>query len=145
MGLRSRHLPCAVVTCESAARAKGIPRERELKSLLLESDRGYLLAHVRGSRRLSLRAVKRSLGVRHASLLDLSTLHSLGFQPGAIHPFQPTLWQMPQVITRAVFDLPWVSTNAGTLRSYVVFDPLILLHARDVILGDFEDPQVSVA
>jgi prolyl-tRNA editing enzyme YbaK/EbsC (Cys-tRNA(Pro) deacylase) len=132
-----------VVSCGEAAAAKGVALERELKSLLLTCDDGHVLVHLRGNRELSLRAVKRALASRQARLAERAELEALGLSPGTIHPFHSTLWAMPQLLTRAVLALPWVSTNAGRLDAYVVFDPFLLLRARNVAVGEFEEPGSS--
>jgi len=136
--LRRFNLDRPVVSCESAAMAKGVALEHELKSLLLACDHGFVLAHVRGDQRLSLRAVKSTLALEQARLAAPSALESLGLSPGTIHPFHPNLWRLTQLITRQVLMLPWVTTNAGELTRYVRFDPVILLRARQFVIGDYE-------
>jgi prolyl-tRNA editing enzyme YbaK/EbsC (Cys-tRNA(Pro) deacylase) len=139
-GLRLRHLYLdrQVVSCESAAAAKGVALEHELKSLLITCDHGHVVAHVRGSRRLSLRAVKRALAVQQARLAGPLVLSDLELLPGTIHPFHPRLWQMVHLVTCQVLAMPWVTTNAGQLESYVVFDPQILRNLGPIV-ENFEE------
>ena len=125
-----------VVSCESAAAAKGVALGRELKTLVLEADSGLVLAHLPGDRRLNLRAVKSCLPSRQARLAGLAALHALEIEPGTVTPFHPLLWQLPHVISRDVLELPWVTTNAGNLIEYIVFDPLLLLRARSTTVAD---------
>lgn len=125
-----------VGSCESAAAAKGVPLEHELKSLVLEYDAGLALVHIRGDRRLWLRAVKRSLPSRQAKLVGKDVLANLGVEMGTVTPFHPVLWELPQLISREVLALPWVTTNAGVLDEYVIFAPSLLLRARDTKIGD---------
>jgi len=127
-----------VISCESAAAAKGIPLEHELKSLLIDCDQGRALAHVRGDRHLSLRDVKDALSLREAKLTSPELLRQMDIAPGTMHPFHPALWNGAHLITRQVLSLSWVSTNAGSSNEYVVFDPLVLLRAKYVTLGNFE-------
>jgi prolyl-tRNA editing enzyme YbaK/EbsC (Cys-tRNA(Pro) deacylase) len=129
--LRRFKLNDPVVSCESAAAAKGVGLGHELKTLVFEADLGLALAHLRGDRRLSLRAVKRCVPTRQAKLASVATLASLGVEPGTVTPFHPLLWGLPHVISRDVLDLNWVTTNAGVRDEYVVFDPVLLLRARD--------------
>jgi hypothetical protein len=49
------------------------------------------------------------------------------------------LWRKTQLVTREILALPWVTTNAGDLHSYVIFDPLILLRAQCITVGNFEE------
>lgn len=137
-GLERRYLSQPVMSCEEAARAKGVELERELKSLLLRTSRGRVLVHVRGNRHLSLRMVKRSLGGEQAQLASRAELASLQLAPGTIHPFAPTLWRLPQLVTREILRLEWVTTNAGEANTYVVFEPHMLLAAPQVLVGAFE-------
>lgn len=131
-----------VISCESAAKAKDIPLDNELKSLLIACDHGrHIVAHVRGSRRLSLRAVKRALKVREARLADPSDLDKYGVVPGSLCPFNERLWLETQLIEVEVLAMRWVTTNAGDQKrkSYVIFPPELLRHARDYMVGHFEE------
>lgn len=137
--LTRRALSAPVVSCRSAATAKRVPLDHELKSLLIACDHGYhVVAHVRGSRRLSLRAVKNALNVQQARLADLSDLAEFGAKPGTLSPFNRQLWIRTQLIAREVLAMEWVTTNAGDDRGYVVFAPGLLLQAPDHLVGDFE-------
>ncbi len=127
-----------VVSCASAAEAKGVPLTRELKSLLLQTDHGLVLAHLPGDRRLSLRAVKRLLGTHQALLADDKLLTSLGLAPGTINPFQSELWELPHLISPHVLTMSWVTSNAGSLTTYIVFPPRLLLDAARSYVGDIE-------
>jgi prolyl-tRNA editing enzyme YbaK/EbsC (Cys-tRNA(Pro) deacylase) len=132
--LRRYVLPEPVVSCASAAAAKGIPLQHELKSLVIQTDAGLVVTHIPGDRSLSLRAVKRCLSTTQARLADLS---DLDLAPGTVHPFHARLWKLHHLVSREVLGLGWVSTNAGELTTYVVFDPMMLLCARHVSLGTF--------
>jgi prolyl-tRNA editing enzyme YbaK/EbsC (Cys-tRNA(Pro) deacylase) len=137
--LRRRALSAPVVSCRSAATAKRVPLDHELKSLLITCDHGYhVVAHVRGSRRLSLRAVKNALNVRQARLADLPDLAEFGAKPGTLSPFNRLLWIRTQLVAREVLAMRWVTTNAGDDRGYVVFAPELLLQAPNHLVGDFE-------
>jgi prolyl-tRNA editing enzyme YbaK/EbsC (Cys-tRNA(Pro) deacylase) len=127
-----------VTSCAEAAEAKGVDLEHELKSLLVATDHGLSLVHIRGTRRLSLRAVKRALDARQSHLASPSELHELGVAPGTVYPFAPVLWNMRQLVTREVLSMPWVTTNAGEQDRYVVFDPRLLMQAPAVLVGDYE-------
>jgi len=127
-------LPEPVVSCASAAAAKGISPQHELKSLVLRTDSSLVVAHIPGDLSLSLRAVKRGLPTTQARLANLGELDLV---PGTVHPFDARLWRLHHLVSREVLDLGWVSTNAGTLTTFVVFDPTLLLRARHVSVGAF--------
>jgi prolyl-tRNA editing enzyme YbaK/EbsC (Cys-tRNA(Pro) deacylase) len=130
--LRVFDLPAPVVSCEDAADAKGIALERELKSLVLETDAGFVVAHMPGTYRISLRAVKRALSAAQARLATQEALERFGTSPGTVCPFLRSLWSLPQLIDPRLFLLRWVSTNAGDRKQYVVFDPILLSRAERV-------------
>ena len=138
VALRRFTLAAPVVSCVEAAEAKGIDLERELKSLLIVTSTGPVLVHIRGNRRLSLRAIKRLLSVDEARLAPASDLQELGLAPGTVSPFASTLWAMRQLVTREILRLAWVTTNAGISDAYVMFEPAILLQAPTISVGDFE-------
>lgn len=134
--LRRFKLSEPVVSCSSAAAAKGVALHRELKTLIVVTEDRYALAHLRGDRRLSLRAVKRCLSSEQGRLADPADLVGLGVGPGTISPFHPELWRLTHVVSRDVLELSWVTTNASLLDEYIVFDPLLLLRARDTLVTD---------
>jgi prolyl-tRNA editing enzyme YbaK/EbsC (Cys-tRNA(Pro) deacylase) len=134
--LKTFRLSHPVVSCADAADAKGVALARELKTLLLVTDQGLVLAHIRGDRRLSLRAVKRLLSVNEARLADTATLIQLGVEPGTINPFHAALWELPHIISRDVLEMSWVTSNAGSLDSYAVFAPSLLLEATHTRVGE---------
>ncbi len=138
--LEPKDLDRRVFSCRSAARAKGVPLEHELKSLLIAYDGDYLVAHVRGNRRLSLRAVKNEMEAEQARLADPADLNMFDVSRGTLFPFKDTLWAKPQLITEEVLELDWVTTNYGDLSKYVEFPPRLLLKAADHRVGHFEKP-----
>jgi len=131
-------LESEVVSCASAATAKGLPLGRELKTLVLQTTAGLRVVHIRGDQQLDLRAVKSALGVREAYLASGATLKQLGLEPGIVHPFDLALWPLCHLIEQDVLDLNWVSTNAGRHDAFVVFDPVVLLRARRTLIGTYE-------
>ena len=129
----------SVITCEEAADAKGIPLARELKSLLVSTSQGVLLVHLRGTDRLSLRKLKRTLGLQEAYLAPAKILASMGLGPGCICPLLPSLWELPQVVDQGVLVIGILSTNAGRPDHYVFLSPEDLLAAPKVTTADVAD------
>lgn len=132
--LRVYDLASSVVSCEDAANAKGIPLKHELKSLVLDTDRELVIAHMPGDRQISLRAAKRALGAAQASLASVERLTGIGVSPGTVTPFLGPLWALYQLIDPSLLSLSWVSTNAGDRSKYIVFDPILLLRAERATL-----------
>lgn len=135
--LRRYYLDRPVVTCREAAAAKQIPRENELKTLIVESSAGVVAVHVPGDRAVKLRAVMNALKCREARLASRAKLSSLGLAPGTVCPVLDPVWYMRHLICESVLDLGVVYTNAGTLTGYFKFSPAILLRNPQVTVGRF--------
>lgn len=137
--LETRALAAPVVSCEQAANAKGIELQRELKSIVVQTRMGCIAVHTRGDRDVSLRKVKRELGLKEAYLASPEVLQKMGLEPGTVSAVRDPVWSMLNLITKQVLDLDLVSTNDGTLTNYVLFDPQILTTNPRHQVGDFEE------
>lgn len=127
-----------VVSCGEAAAARNVPVRNELKHILLSTSKGMCIVHVPGDRRVSLRSVKRHLAVKQAKLAYLNEIQGdPRYSPGIICPFVEPFWSMHHLIDVSVLDNRWMTTNDGTLRGYLVFDPRLLGGASDVCFGEF--------
>jgi prolyl-tRNA editing enzyme YbaK/EbsC (Cys-tRNA(Pro) deacylase) len=127
-----------VVTCSQAAAAKNVPLQNELKTLILWTTDGLYAVHLRGDQRLSLRAVKQFLHVKEARLLSVPEMSGIDLTPGTVCPFLPPVWYMRQLLSSALLDLEFVTTNNRTLNGYFLFDPQLLLQVPQVEVGNFE-------
>jgi prolyl-tRNA editing enzyme YbaK/EbsC (Cys-tRNA(Pro) deacylase) len=130
-------LPEDVISCTDAATAKMIPLQHELKSLVLKTGKGLYVLSLMGSASADFRAVKRILGTKEASMASEEELYSLGLKKGAVCPVLQILWNMPQLLSTEVFELDYVSTNAGKLNECIIFNPRELLKHRELITGEF--------
>lgn len=136
--LESHPLKEEVTSCVEAARAKGIPLKNELKTLILQTSKGLYALHLTGDRKASLRAVKKFLKVKEAYLAQEEKLRDLNLNAGMICPLINPVWQLPHLISEEVLSLDYVSTNDGTKRGYIKFDPRILLSANNIEIGKFD-------
>jgi prolyl-tRNA editing enzyme YbaK/EbsC (Cys-tRNA(Pro) deacylase) len=136
--LQALHLNAPVITCEEAARARGIPLAQELKTLLLQTHNGIVAIHLPGDGVLSLRKVKARIETAQAYLADPEELQQLGLTPGTVSAVLDPIWSMPHLISRRLLRMNKVTTNNGTLTGYFEFDPGVLAEAADVIVDDFE-------
>jgi prolyl-tRNA editing enzyme YbaK/EbsC (Cys-tRNA(Pro) deacylase) len=127
-----------VVSCGQAAEAKGIPLANELKSLVLATQKGFVVLHLPGDGAACLRRVKEALEIREACLAAPEQLASFGLRPGTVCAVKDPVWSLPHLISRRVFQRDLVSTNDGTLQGYYRFQPAVLLTAASVVVGDFE-------
>lgn len=139
----SHKLNRMVVTCKEAAEAKGVSLSSELKTLILETNNGICAVNLCGNKHLSLRSVKRFLNVKEARLLSVSELVDLGLFPGTVCPFLNPVWHMHQLLSAAVLDLIITTTNNGTLGSFFIFRPKLLLKIPSIQIGDFEQNLVD--
>lgn len=126
-----------VISCSQAACAKGIPIRNELKSLILTTSKGLYLLNIPGDESASLRSVKSTLDVDEAFLANTEQLKMLQVQSGTVCPFLPQLWCLPQLISKNVLELSYVSTNNGTRNHYIIFCPKLLLQSKRYIIGYF--------
>ena len=134
------HLEHEVISCSDAAAAKGIPLGRELKTLILTAGGRLLVASLPGDRRLHLRSVKRVAATRQACLCSVEELASMGLAPGSISPFLPQLARVHHLIDPACFALDWMSTNDGTRRGFIVFDPRSLHELDQITVAEIGVP-----
>ena len=123
-----------VVTCMQAATAKKISLENELKSLFLDTGKGFYMLHLPGDKRVNFRAVKKYLKTKRVQLAKRDALDSFNCQPGTINPFSnEKLKSLPHLISKEVFEKNMLSTNyGGTLRVYIKFHPELL----DIVLEE---------
>ena len=121
-----------------AAAEKNVPLKNELKTLVLQTTDGLCAVHLRGDRRVSLRAVKRFLHVKEARMLSPVEMVSIELTPGTVCPFLPPVWNMHQLLSSAVLDLEFATTNNGRQDGYFLFEPQLLLKVPNVEVGNFE-------
>lgn len=136
--LKEYKLDRPVVTCEEAARAKGIPLENELKTLLLETSNGLVAVELPGDAKVSLRKIKDVLEVKNAHLAAPEILAELGLKPGTVSAVCAPVWDMPHLVSMRLLNIDEVSTNSGKKDGYYRFEPSLLLKAENVKIGDFE-------
>jgi len=131
-----------VISCLDAATAKEIALKNELKSLVLMTDKGMYVLHLRGDMYADLRAVKKFLNVEEAYMASADNLRSLGVQKGTVSPVIEELWQLPQLVSEEVLSLDFVSTNNGKLNECIMFKPTELLRHHELTIGKFAKHKV---
>lgn len=117
-----------VISCEQAAKAKGILLENELKTMILweQENQRFIACHLNGHRKIDLRKVKKRLNVKQASLASLAQIEALDLSPGKVMPFLQSVWEMYHLIDAQVFATSLVSTNDGTRKGFISFPPKLL-------------------
>ncbi len=143
--MKSFGIKKSVVSCENAAKERGVPLANELKTLILYSTRyGLVAVHLPGDGTLSLRKVKNALESRDVCLADPEDLYKFGenhntnITAGTVCAVLNPVWSMHHLISRRLLSLEYVTTNNGTKTAFFKFEPWILLKARSVLEGDFE-------
>jgi len=126
-----------VVSCLEASTAKGLPLQNELKSLILSTSSYICVVHLPGNKNVNLRSIKRKLNVNEVYLASRDILASLDVPPGTVCPFVDSIWKLPQLVSEDLIDLQFVSTNAGELNRYIVFNPQVILQNPNVVTGIF--------
>ncbi len=134
------HVDSPVVTSEDAAATRKIPTAHALKTLLVKtSDGGIVAVHLPGDGRLSLQKVRARLKTATAYLADPDDLSRLGLSPGTVCAILDPVWSMTHLISRRLLMMDAVTTNNGTLTGYFKFKPTLLVEARDLVVDDFEE------
>lgn len=139
--LESKTLPYEVISCEQAARAKGIELKHELKTIIVQTRMGNIAVNLRGDREVSLRKVKKELGLKEAYLASAEALARIGISPGRVCPLLEPVWSMLNLVSASVLDLDFVSTNNGSLTGYYTFSPHLITTCSRYQVGDFEEEE----
>jgi Ala-tRNA(Pro) deacylase len=107
-------------TSISEARALGIPADEVLKTIVLDSAKGHVLAVVPGGRRLDLRLVHQALDDNHAALASEDELQRdfPDFELGAFPPLGE-LAGLPVYVDPEVFEHDTIVFAAGTCTESV--------------------------
>lgn len=87
-----------VISCRSAAKARGHELHRELKSLVLKSSQGTCVVHVPGDCTVSLRKVKNHLGAKEAYIADPEELLEMELGPGTVCAVLDPVWSMRHLV-----------------------------------------------
>jgi prolyl-tRNA editing enzyme YbaK/EbsC (Cys-tRNA(Pro) deacylase) len=127
-----------VITCEEAAKARGINLQNELKTLVLQTPTGLIAAHIPGNCVLSLNAVKNAIAERNLKIADPENIAKIGLEAGTVCPILNPIWEMSHIISKKLLSLDFVMTNNGSKRGYYKFDPVVLTNANSIIIGNFE-------
>jgi hypothetical protein len=82
-----------VVSCQEAAREKGIPLKNELKTLILKTCLEYIALQTPGNKKVSLRKVKNILNVNRLVLHHQMNCSYWDWKREGFAPFRPPLGQ----------------------------------------------------
>jgi len=124
-----------------SARELGVNEHHVVKTLVLQDDqRRLLLMLMHGDREVSLKALARTLGVKHVAPADAAAAQrATGYQFGGTSPFG-TRQPLPIYVERSILDLPRIYVNGGARGLLVSVSPDVLTevlqaHAVDAAIA----------
>ena len=124
-----------------SARELGVNEHHVVKTLVLHDDqRRLLLMLMHGDREVSLKALARTLGVKHVAPADAAAAQrATGYQFGGTSPFG-TRQPLPIYVERSILDLPRIYVNGGARGLLVSVSPDVLTevlqaHAVDAAIA----------
>jgi Cys-tRNA(Pro) deacylase len=103
-----------------SARELGVDEHHVVKTLVMEDDaRNPLIVLMHGDRKVSTKALARTLGVKNVTACEADTAqrHS-GYRVGGTSPFG-TRRRMPVYVEKSVLELPAIYINGGS-RGFLV-------------------------
>jgi len=105
-----------VETVERASNLSGHPRSAIVKTLLLKAGEEYLVAVVRGDRRLDLNKAERVLGKRVRLTKPEEVAEILGVEVGAVTPLSAKIRSLRVILDPAVLDQEFAVCGGGSLN-----------------------------
>ena len=139
LDMRTYNLDYPVISCDDAAKARGIPLANELKSLVLDTSKGHYVVHLPADGKVDLRRIKNFLDVDEAFILDPELLVTdYDLSRGRICAVLDPIWSLPHLVSKRLLTLKEVYTNNKTRIGYFKFSPKVLMQAENTALGDFE-------
>jgi prolyl-tRNA editing enzyme YbaK/EbsC (Cys-tRNA(Pro) deacylase) len=126
-----------VVTCVEAAKARKVPLSRELKHLIIDASGTLCLVHIPGDREVQLEKVASSLSLKFSkvNLANIVQINDDRIKRGIICPFKQPFWSWKHLIHKDLLDNDWMTTNDGTKKGYIRFDPKLLCHAKKHVIN----------
>ena len=105
-----------VETVEKASKLSGYPAPLIIKTLLLRVGEGYLIAVVRGDRRLDLGKAERALGKRVSLAKPSEVKAVIGVEVGAVTPLSPKVKGLQVVLDPTILSQEFVVCGGGALN-----------------------------
>jgi Cys-tRNA(Pro) deacylase len=110
-----------------SSRELGVDEHHIVKTLVLQDDRRHLLLMLmHGDREVSLKALARTLGVRHVTPADAAAAQrATGYRFGGTSPFG-TRQPLATYVERSILALPRIYINGGARGLLVSISPQVL-------------------
>ena len=124
-----------VGTIEDSSKIRGeFTPKRELKTrLIMTNSAGLALVHIPGNKSVDFKLIRKALkrefgGLTHdAERATINEMRALHCEHGTMNPFNEFLAGLPQFVSEDIVENFFVATNAGTHKTFVKFDPELLL------------------
>ncbi|MGD8781824.1 MAG: YbaK/EbsC family protein [Ignavibacteria bacterium] len=143
-GLLFEHHPEAynsdVVTCEEAAKARNVNVTNELKHMLVKFHNKFALVHVCGNLDVELELVAHAIKVQQVHLASLKYTPIGHIPRGTICPFKQPLWSWFHILDKSIELKEWMTTNDGTKRGFLRFNPLLLRYSSNYMYANVSQP-----
>jgi prolyl-tRNA editing enzyme YbaK/EbsC (Cys-tRNA(Pro) deacylase) len=111
---------------QDGASLLGLALYQTAPSLVLQTNKGPLVAIVPGDRRLSIKKLKKALRLKNASLAKSTVVEAVtGCQPGSVPIVN---FDIPTVVDAGVLRQPWVYGGSGT------WDHTLKMRPSDIVL-----------
>jgi prolyl-tRNA editing enzyme YbaK/EbsC (Cys-tRNA(Pro) deacylase) len=124
-------------SAEDGATAFGIDIAQMAPTLVLKTERGPMVATVSGATRLSLRKLKKALGLRNVSLAAPEEVHALtGAAPGTVPLVNPGL---ATLVDRRLLEQPWAYGGCGVPARTLKLRPADLVTATGASVLDIAE------
>ncbi|MGC8983417.1 MAG: aminoacyl-tRNA deacylase [Desulfurococcaceae archaeon] len=126
-----------VESVEKASRLSGEPPSRIAKTLLLKTEGGYVVAVVRGDRRVSFEKAAQVLGGPARLARPEEVKRVLGSEPGAVTPLSSSVKRLRVLLDPALLENEYVLCGGGSLNR------LFKVRVRDLV--EYLKPEVADA
>ncbi len=124
-------------TSLESARARGTKLKQGVKSLLLKSETGFVLALVSAGRKLDTTRLEKIVGVKRLRFASPEeVLQETGCEVGAVPPFGLKK-DFPTYLDRSILENEEIAFNAGLRTRSIVMYSSDLLEIVNPVIGDF--------
>lgn len=125
-----------VVTCDEAAKARGISIDEELKTILLKVSHKNISVNLKGGDKINSKAIRKLFNDKHIRFLSEEELGYFDLKKGLVNP-----WNIPfceyNLISSNIFEQNFMYTNNSKYTEGVKFPTKELFHLSNIIIGDF--------
>lgn len=128
-----------VENVEKASRLSGEPPNKIVKTLLLKVGEDYVVAVVRGDRKVDYKKASRVLGSSISLAKPKEVLEILGLEPGAVTPLSLKVKTLKVILDPAILDNEYILCGGGGINKlYKVKTASLLQYLNPDIIDIFK-------